>query len=146
VAGLISAVRWYVDGFSERSRIKVDLDLPEQFPRLSDDAEITVFRLIQETLTNIHRHSGSETARVTIREEQGELVVEVKDWGKGIPPSKQMELSSGRMGVGFRGMRERLKQFGGRLDIHSNGDGTLVAARMRLVPEPAAEQVSERVS
>jgi PAS domain S-box-containing protein len=145
VAGLISAVRWYVDGFSERSNIKVDLDLPERFGRLSDEMEITVFRFIQESLTNIHRHSGSSTARIAIREEQPELVVEIKDWGKGIPPSKQIDLSSGRTGVGFRGMRERLKQFGGRLDIHSNGDGTMVTARMNLVPESSVDKVGESV-
>jgi signal transduction histidine kinase len=101
VAGLLSAVRWYVDGFSERSKIEVELDLPEKFPRFSDDMEIAIFRLIQECLTNIHRHSGSATARVTIREENSELVIEIKDWGKGIPVGKQIELSSGRMGVGF---------------------------------------------
>lgn len=140
VAGLISAVRWYVDGFSERSRIKVELDLPERFPRLSDDMEIAIFRLVQECLTNIHRHSGSDRAKVTVREENSGFVLEVKDWGRGIPPSKQAELNSGRMGVGFRGMRERLKQFAGQLEIHSNGEGTLVIATMRLVPEPAADK------
>jgi PAS domain S-box-containing protein len=146
VAGLLSAVRWYVDGFSERSKIEVELDLPEKFPRLPDEMEIAIFRLIQECLTNIHRHSGSATARITIREENSELVIEIKDWGKGIPPGKQIELSSGRMGVGFRGMRERLKPFAGKLEIHSNGDGTLVTASMRSVPEPAEDRVSERVS
>jgi PAS domain S-box-containing protein len=140
VAGLASAVRWYVDGFSDRSKIKVELDIPEGLPRLFDEMEITIFRLVQECLTNIHRHSGSDTAKIAIRIEQHNLVVEIKDAGKGIPLHKQLELSSGRMGVGFRGMRERLKQFGGDFDIQSDSSGTVVTATMPLPNTPRTDK------
>src|SRR5580704_11460500 len=133
VAGLVSALRWYVDGFSERSKIKVDLDIPREFGRLSDEMEIAIFRMVQECLTNIHRHSGGTSAAIRVHEEDHHLLVEVQDKGKGIPPEKQLELSSsGRTGVGFRGMRERLRQLGGALEIQSNGAGTKVTATLPL--------------
>jgi signal transduction histidine kinase len=129
VAGLASAIRWYVDGFSERSRIKVDLDLPDQLARLSDEMEIAIFRMIQECLTNIHRHSGGTAAAIRVQQQDRQLLVKVEDYGKGIPLEKQLELnSSGRVGVGFRGMRERLRQLGGTLEIRSDGSGTVVSA------------------
>lgn len=134
IAGLASAVRWYVDGFSERSKIKVDIEIPSEFPRLSSEMEIALFRLVQECLTNIHRHSGSETARVAVREEEDNLVVEIQDSGKGIPQDKQLDLSLDRAGVGFRGMRERLRQFGGGLNIQSDSTGTRVTANIPLSP------------
>lgn len=138
-AGLASAIRWYVDGFSERSNIKVSLDIPEQFGRLSDEMEIAIFRMVQECLTNIHRHSGAESAKISMHEEDHEVFVEVHDQGKGIPQERQSELgASGRTGVGFRGMRERLRQLGGTLEIRSDGAGTAVTARLP-VPGPAAD-------
>jgi two-component system NarL family sensor kinase len=146
VAGLASAVRWYVDGFSERSKIKVDVEIPLEVDRLSKDMELTIFRLIQECLTNIHRHSGSQTATIAIREEEHTVVVEVKDAGKGISPEKLLELSSNRTGVGFRGMRERLRQFGGDLDIQSNRKGTSVRATLPLEPVSHSELDRERAS
>ncbi|MGA8432136.1 MAG: ATP-binding protein [Candidatus Sulfotelmatobacter sp.] len=132
VAGLISALRLYLDGFSERSNIKVDLDVPPDFSRLPDAVEIAVFRMVQECLTNIHRHSGSPTAAIRIHQKGGRLTVEVQDTGKGIPKERQSELpGSGRSGVGFAGMRERLTQLGGKLEIQSSENGTTVRA---LVP------------
>ena len=142
-AGLASALRWYVDGFSERSKIKVEMEIPAEFRRLSDQMEITIFRLVQECLTNIHRHSGSDTATITIRQDDHTVVVEIKDAGKGIPLEKQLDLSSGRTGVGFRGMRERLRQFGGDLNIQSDHNGTSVLARIPL-PSPAASTIESQ--
>lgn len=134
VAGLASAVRWYVDGFSERSKIKIDVDIPEEFRRLSDDMEIAIFRMVQECLTNIHRHSGATAVAVRFRAENRRVLVEVQDNGKGITLDKQLELSSpGRSGVGFRGMRERFRQLGGTLEIQSEGMGTTVIAALPLV-------------
>jgi PAS domain S-box-containing protein len=133
VAGLASALRWYVDGFSERSQIKVDLEIPSDFPRLSDDIEITIFRVVQECLTNIHRHSGSATAAIRVLREGNRLSIQVRDNGKGIPNDKQRELTaSGRGGVGFGGMRDRLRQFGGTLDIQSDGTGCVVNAVLKV--------------
>ena len=146
VAGLSSALRWYVDGFSERSNIKVDFETPSEFRRLSDQMEIAIFRLVQECLTNIHRHSGSDRAKIVIREEDGSVVVEIKDAGKGIPLEKQLELSAGRTGVGVRGMRERLRQFGGDLDIQSDGSGTLVTARLPLPSAPVSAMDASKAS
>jgi signal transduction histidine kinase len=132
-AGLASALRWYVDGYSERSNIRVDMDIPERFGRLSDEMEIAIFRMVQECLTNIHRHSGGTSAAIRVREEAQRVWVEVQDEGKGIPLEKQLELSSlGRTGVGFRGMRERLRQLGGTLEIRSGDGGTVVIASLPL--------------
>jgi PAS domain S-box-containing protein len=131
IAGLASALRWYVDGFSERSNIKVDLELPAHFPRLPNDTELAIFRIVQECLTNIHRHSGGSTAAIRILQEGGRLLVQVQDNGRGIPQRKQRALmDSSRGGVGLGGIRERLRQLGGTLEITSNGDGTLVSATL----------------
>jgi signal transduction histidine kinase len=132
-AGLASAVRWYVDGFSQRSKIKVDLDLPDDFGRLPRESETAIFRVVQECLTNIHRHSGSATAKIVLRQLDDHVFVEVKDKGKGIPPEKQDEMASaGAPGVGIRGMRERIRQLGGVMEISSDDAGTVVVARLPI--------------
>ena len=137
VAGLASALRWYVDGFSERSKIKVDLHISEEIGRLSDEMEIAIFRMVQECLTNIHRHSGSASATIRLIRENGQVLVEVQDAGKGIPAEKNLALrTSGPTGVGFRGMRERLRQLGGSLRIESNQTGTSVIASVPLQESP----------
>src|SRR5580704_14390138 len=146
-AGLASALRWYVDGFSERSKIKVDVDIPEEFGRLPDEMEIAIFRMVQECLTNIHRHSGGTSGAIRVRQEDHRILVEVQDQGKGIPLEKQHELnSSGRTGVGFRGMRERLRQLGGSLDIRSDGAGTAVTAALPLREPTTAKGASSDVA
>jgi signal transduction histidine kinase len=137
-AGLSSALRWYVDGFSLRSKIKVDLDLPDDFPRLPRESETAIFRVIQECLTNIHRHSDSPIAKIRLRQRDHQVFIEVADKGKGIPPEKQLELSAtGSPGVGIRGMRERLRQLGGALEIDSNGTGTVVMVRLPVNAIPS---------
>jgi PAS domain S-box-containing protein len=133
IAGLASALRWYADGFSERSNIKVDLEIPSDFGRLPDELEIAIFRIIQECLTNIHRHSASPTATIRLHQEGDRLTVKVEDHGKGIPPEKQHELiDSARGGVGLAGMRERLRRLGGSLEIKSDGSGTTVSATLKV--------------
>jgi len=129
--GIQAALQWYIEGFAERSKIAVDLDLPEDFGRLPREAETAVFRIVQECLTNIHRHSGSTAANVRVTRSNTEVQVEVRDHGRGIPKEKISEIaSSGTPGVGLRGMRERLSQLGGSLEIGSNGNGTMVVARL----------------
>jgi PAS domain S-box-containing protein len=130
--GLVSALRWYVDGFSERSKIKVDLQIAERIGRFSEDMEIAIFRVIQECLTNVHRHSGSPTAMISLALIGDDLVIEVKDAGKGIPSEKRAQLAGVEKGpVGFIGMRERLRQFGGSLQVQSTDAGTTVTAMLR---------------
>jgi PAS domain S-box-containing protein len=129
--GLGSAIKWYIEGFAERSKIDVNLDMSADFDRLSSDQEIAIFRVVQECLTNIHRHSGSPKAAIRIARNDRRVHLEVKDEGSGIPLEKQLALnSSGALGVGVRGMRERLRQLGGDLEIQSNGKGTLVTATL----------------
>lgn len=133
IAGLATALRWYVDGFSERSKIKVEMEIPEDFGRLPNDIELAIFRIVQECLTNIHRHSGSATAAIRILQEHSRLVVQVMDHGHGIPQEKLRELTGfGRTGVGFGGIRERLRQLGGTLEITSEGKGTMVSATIKV--------------
>jgi len=140
--GLQSALQWYIEGFSERSKIDVDLQLPDDFGRLPRNLEITLFRVVQECLTNIHRHSGSATAAIHIARSDKEVRLEVRDAGKGIPNETQASLASGKLsGVGLRGMHERLRQMGGQLDVQSNGTGTVILATLPvevIVPRPAA--------
>ena len=131
--GLASALDWYVREFSQRSKIKVELSISPELKRLPQEMETSIFRIVQECLTNIHRHSGSTKAAISLTQDNTEVQVEVKDEGKGISLERQLELTSkGRAGVGFRGMRERARELGGRLEIRSDGSGTQVKATMPL--------------
>jgi PAS domain S-box-containing protein len=133
-AGLTSALRWYIEGFAQRSQIKVDLDIPSNFGRLPNDTEIAIFRIIQECLTNIHRHSGSDTAAIRIRREGSRLQVQVADSGKGMSKEKLRDLNtSGRTGVGFGGMRQRMSQLGGTLEIQSDSGGTAIRVSLDIL-------------
>ena len=128
-AGLEFALRWYVEGFAERSRIDVQFDFPHDLERLPRELETTIFRLIQESLTNIHRHANSPTAAIRVWRENGEIKVEIRDRGKGMPAEMHQGLSRRvRTGLGIQGMRERVRELGGRLEIHSGKAGTAVIA------------------
>jgi len=131
--GLSSALRGYVEGFAERSKIKVDLDIPRDFGRLSRELETAIFRVVQECLTNIHRHSGSLVAKICISRTEKDIRVEVQDRGTGISAAKRPEIGSiSKVGVGIRGMQERIRQFGGTFEIgaQSDGSGTIIVARL----------------
>jgi len=136
-AGLGSALRWYADGFSERSKIKVDLVLPADLDRLPDDLELVIFRIVQESLTNIHRHSGSSSAQICLRNSNGIVELEISDQGKGISPERLREMSAAQVGVGVRGMEERVHQFNGNLKIDSDANGTKVTVVLPVRPEAA---------
>ncbi|HEY3131852.1 MAG TPA: PAS domain S-box protein [Acidobacteriota bacterium] len=128
--GLAAALRWYADGFSKRSGIHVDLEVPSEEARLQRAAELALFRIVQEGLTNIHRHSGSATAQVRLVSGSDQVILEIQDQGRGIGKG-EMDLSSDgipALGVGIAGMRERVRQLGGRLEILSSKQGTTVKA------------------
>jgi signal transduction histidine kinase len=131
--GLPSALQWYAEGFTERSKIETKVELDPQVGRLNSDVEIAIFRVVQESLTNVHRHSGSSKARICLTRQGEELVLEIHDNGKGIPPEKQATgLDHGSFGVGLTGMRERVAQLGGTLVVQSSGAGTSVVARFPI--------------
>lgn len=125
--GLKSALKEYVNGFGQRSNIGVILDLPSDLERLPRDVELSIFRIVQECLTNVHRHSGSGTARVELSHRPGEIQLQVSDQGHGMNHEIQDKFLAGKSsGVGLRGMRERIRQLGGRMQIQSSGNGTSI--------------------
>jgi signal transduction histidine kinase len=132
--GLRSAARWYVDGFTARSKIEVALELPAKLPRMPQDVEIALFRILQESLTNVHRHSGSKSVQVRFSNTDDTVTLEVQDEGR--PTAKQAERLRGKepaiLGVGIRGMRERVRQIGGKLEIQPGPHGTLIRAVLPL--------------
>jgi signal transduction histidine kinase len=132
-SGLVPALRWYVEGFSERSKIRVELEIGEDFGRIPQEMETAVFRIVQECLTNIHRHSGSQVARICLGRSGKAVRLRVEDRGSGITPEKLNEVTSnGAPGVGIRGMRERMRQLGGSLDLQADESGTTVEAWLPL--------------
>lgn len=130
--GLVSAARWYVEGFAKRSGIQTSLDMPEDFGRLPDSLELALFRVLQESLTNVHRHSKSRKAEVSIRLSEQQVVLRVRDYGRGIPAEVLGRFRRNRAhgGVGLAGMRERIHELGGRLEMDSDGYGTQVIATL----------------
>ncbi len=136
--GLRSALSWFVDEFSARSKIDVTLEIDASPPRLTHELETAIFRIVQECLTNVNRHSCSKTAAIRIERQDRRVIVIVQDAGKGIPPEKLGVISKGRSGVGFRGMRERIHFLGGTMEIQSSRKGTLVKAVLPMPEEAAA--------
>lgn len=128
--GLPSALRWYVEGFAERSRIDIRIEVPPDLGRLPADMETALFRIVQESLTNIHRHSGSNRAEIYIRRSADDITLEVRDYGKGMPAPNNGSSQKSRSGVGIQGMQERVRQLNGRFEIRSHADGTTVTARL----------------
>jgi signal transduction histidine kinase len=138
--GLKSAIPWYLDGFSHRSGIKTNFECSADFQRLPRDMELALFRLLQEALTNVHRHSESLVAQVRLHRDGNNAVLEIQDAGKGLPEEIGKSGSTPATGVGLRGMDERMRQLGGRLQISSNGKGTTLTAIVPITV-PAMEPV-----
>jgi PAS domain S-box-containing protein len=130
--GLGSALGWYIDGFSERSKIKVELEFPADLDRLPKELELVIFRIVQESLTNIHRHSGSSLARISLTRLEGFIEFEISDRGKGISPERLLEMTTAKAGVGVRGMEERVRQFDGTLRIVSDREGTKILVMLPI--------------
>ena len=136
-AGLESALRWFVEGFAQRSGINVELELAPELGRLSKEMEISIFRVVQESLANVHRHSGSKTAQVRVRRDSEKVSLEITDQGHGLPANGNSETRRPAVpGVGIQGMRERVRQLGGHFEIQSSTGSTVVLA---TIPLPAAE-------
>jgi two-component system NarL family sensor kinase len=128
-AGLEFALQWFVEGFAQRSKIEVDFELAPELGRLSRELETTIFRIVQEALTNIHRHSHSRTASVRLTSGAEQVSVQIQDHGRGMPTGA----ARAKPGVGIQGMRERVRRLGGRLDIRSSSEqGTTVTAILPL--------------
>jgi len=144
--GLKSAVPWYLEGFTKRSGIKTTFDVSPDFDRVPGDLELALFRVLQESLTNVHRHSGSSTAIVRLLTMNQTVLLQVIDEGKGTQ-SKNLEDRAqdwmGTFGVGLRGMNERLRQLGGSLELSSNREGTTVTATLPL-PNASSEGQQEK--
>ena len=136
--GLGVAARWYIEGFAQRSGIQITCDIAEDFPRLPHPVELAIFRVLQECLTNIHRHSKSARAEVSVRATATEASLQVRDFGSGIAPEvlQQFRNNGTNVGVGLAGMSERVRDQGGQLDIQSDASGVSVSVTIPCAPEP----------
>ena len=137
--GLVSAVKEYAQGFGERSGIALEIDIQSDFPRMPQEVETAFFRIVQESLANIQRHSGSSTGKIRLHAKQCLAQLEIGDQGRGIAAGPQTERGNGpqasRLGVGILGMRERMAQLGGTLEVESSSSGTTVRATIPLTLE-----------
>ncbi|HST12039.1 MAG TPA: response regulator [Terriglobales bacterium] len=131
-SGLPIALRWYAEGLAERSGLQISVNIPEDLGRFGRDMELMMFRLVQECLTNIHRHSGSKTADITVWSDDRVVGLDIQDRGKGIPPDRLASIQAQGGGVGIRGMRERIHPFQGTMEIESNASGTKTSFRIPL--------------
>jgi len=133
-AGCSSAASWFVSGFSQRSGIPVSLDLPPDMPRLSEAVEIALFRVLQESLTNVHRHSQAASAEIKVENDAEQITIEVMDHGHGMPDRVLQQLNGDgiKLGVGLAGMRERVHELGGNFEVTSDHGGTVIRASVPL--------------
>jgi signal transduction histidine kinase len=134
--GLSEAIRWYMQGLAERSDLKIELGISENFGRLPGEIELAVFRIVQECLMNIHRHSGSKTATIQLSRAAERVFLEVQDKGKGISAEKLTEIQAQHSGVGITGMRERVRHLGGDINIESNSRGTNISVMFPVPKSP----------
>ena len=142
--GLSQAINWYIQGLMERSGLEIELDIPDDFGRLPQDLELAVFRIVQEALTNIHRHSGSKTATIRLSRGGESVLLEIQDHGQGISAEKLAAIKAQRTGVGIAGMRERVRQCHGELDVQSNSRGATISVTLpvSMVPSSRSEAIS----
>ena len=134
-AGLGPTLRWYVEGLTQRSNLQIELKVPREFGRLNREMELALFRVVQECLTNVMRHSGSKGAEISVAREGGGVCVMVRDYGKGISEEQLASINAGGTGVGIGGMRDRVKQLNGEFKVESDGKGTRVEVKL-----PEAEE------
>jgi PAS domain S-box-containing protein len=141
-AGFASAASWFVTGFSQRSGIPVALDIPSDLPRLPEAVEIALFRVLQESLTNVHRHSQASSAEIKVDADAEQVSIEIQDHGRGVPRQimQQIEQEGSKLGVGLAGMRERIHELGGTFEVSSDDkQGTTIRATIPLgTPQEAS--------
>jgi signal transduction histidine kinase len=142
--GLSGAIQWYVQGLTERSGLSIELEIPENFGRLPSEMEMAVFRILQECLTNIHRHSGSKTAAIRLSRFPNLVSLEIEDTGRGISIEKMAGIKAQRSGVGITGVRERVRQLKGTLNIRSSPLGTKVAVTLPVASTFEPEGTREK--
>ncbi|HJT69159.1 MAG TPA: CHASE3 domain-containing protein [Terriglobales bacterium] len=133
-AGFASAASWFVAGFSQRSGIPVSLELPPELQRLPEAVEIALFRVLQESLTNVHRHSHARSAEISVEADAEQVTIEIRDHGRGMPREtlRELEGDTGKLGVGLAGMRERIHELGGVFEVSSGTHGTVIHASIPL--------------
>lgn len=140
--GFSSAAKWLVDGFSRRSEVQVKLEIPENLQRMPQDVELALFRILQEALTNIHKHSASPSVEIVVTMGTNIVAIRIKDFGKGIPQAtlEAFKKRQAGLGVGLAGMRERVRDLGGRLELRSDGSGACVEASLPFTPTPLVRE------
>ena len=143
--GLLEAVRWYINGLSERSGLQIELSASETVGRLPSEIELALFRTVQECLTNIHRHSGSKRAKIRLSCQNGEVSLEIQDEGKGIPAARLANIQAQRSGVGLSGIRERVRHLHGIVTIASDERGTMISVTIPVSKSatPVVEEIDE---
>lgn len=134
--GLKSAITWYLDGFTKRSGIEIELEIQPHFSRLSRDTELAFFRVLQEALTNVVKHAAATKVAIRLAGGDESVTLEIRDNGKGLPPAVLLESGNNALGVGLRGMTERLRQLGGSLSLSAATPGTLVRASVPVRQTP----------
>ena len=139
-SGIAPALRWYVDGLMKRTSLTIDLKIPDEFGRMTQEIELAIFRIVQESLTNVLRHSGSESAEIRLTQNEGRVTVEIQDRGKGIPAEQLAAIQERGSGVGLRGMRDRVRHFHGEMKLASTESGTTVSITLptQNAPLPVA--------
>jgi signal transduction histidine kinase len=142
--GIASAARWYAEGFAKRSGIEIVADIPDDLKRMSRPSELVLFRVLQESLTNIHRHSRSSRAEISLHTNPKGAVLRIRDYGKGIPREmlENFRHTGGNVGVGLAGMRERVRELGGQFDIQSDRNGTTITVVMPIAATPADASIA----
>jgi len=126
-SGIAAALRWYIDGLNQRTPLKIDLSISEDFGRLSRETELAMFRIVQESLSNVLRHSGSDIAEIRVSRYDRGVTLEVEDHGRGIGTEKLAAINEGGSGVGVRGMRDRVRHLNGEMKLESTDSGTTVS-------------------
>jgi two-component system NarL family sensor kinase len=145
-SGIAAALRWYVDGLNQRTPLKIDLSISEDFIRLPRETELAMFRIVQESLSNVLRHSGSDVAKIRIRRLDNRVTLEVEDQGRGIAAEKLADINEGGSGVGVRGMRDRVRHLNGEMKLEATDSGTTVSISLPdRGSEPDAVQEETRL-